>query len=150
MAIEIVLPTCRILRLREDLIYIQSLDEQFNVEHAEMFNLALDNIYKSQTIPFFIAHDMRRAARYIPADARKVLSDWLRDNRAMVQERTMSMAYIASDTMHREALKAIFAIQGYPADYKVVTSQAEALSYFEHKGMEPFREPIVFKTGPLG
>ncbi|MEM0994286.1 MAG: STAS/SEC14 domain-containing protein [Bacteroidota bacterium] len=76
------------------------------------------------SITFDATHATIPALKY-----QKQQADWLKDNRALMEDYCKGTAYVIPNPIIRNVLKAIFALQKQPVPYKTVSSLDEAAAW---------------------
>lgn len=61
----------------------------------------------------------------------KMQADWLKENKALMQEFCLGTAYVIPNLAIRAILKAIFALQKQPVAYKIFETKDEAMTWID-------------------
>lgn len=112
-------------------------NEDLSLEDAKSFTAALSGIYQSSDKAYYVIQDSTQAKKYTSSEVRIEVGNWMKRDKELIEAHNQAAVFIMQRAMMKMLVKSVFAIQGYPVDFKIVKTFEGALEYLAEKGMEP-------------
>lgn len=118
------------------LLKIQFKNHEPTMEEAKEYLKWREDLLLKNPFSHYVLLYMEKSPKYIPADVRITMGNWLKMNKEAMKKWIPATAYVTVGLSQKMMMKAVFSIEEYPTPYVVEDSEEKALQFLYERGLQ--------------